>query len=392
MYKNTEMIILKSRKIIALAMAVIMMNGSVFAKSTQELYDERNEIKEKQEEAQKELTDVKEKKKTLAQEIDALDMELNAAQDEVKRLTGELTYSRIRLANVSMDLYFAEIKRKNQRKTMKKRIRYMYENGSQGYLQLIFHADGFNDFMKRLEYVNCIMNYDQNLFDEMKKTEKVIGEKVMEEQKEKENLDTLTKLANDQKSFLEEKVAEKNTIMLALTKDEETFMKQLEDLETASSNVSTLILKAQAEDLAKGKIGTIYNAEGGLMQYPVPNYRGVTSPFGGRINPISGKSEFHTGVDLNAVMNADIVAAEKGKVIYASWMNGYGNTVIIDHGNGISTLYAHNTSLIVSVGQEVERGQVISLAGTTGYSTGPHLHFEVRVNGQYVDPLNYIAG
>jgi len=129
---------------------------------------------------------------------------------------------------------------------------------------------------------------------------------------------------------------------------------------------------------------------GGIMAWPTPGYYRITSPYGMRVHPIYGYSKMHTGVDIGVAMNQNIVAANDGVVQYAGWYGAYGNIVIVDHGGGISTLSAHNTRVLVSKGQKVTKGQVISKSGTTGLSTGPHLHFEVRLNGNHTNPLNYI--
>ncbi|WP_300382030.1 M23 family metallopeptidase, partial [Clostridium sp.] len=121
-----------------------------------------------------------------------------------------------------------------------------------------------------------------------------------------------------------------------------------------------------------------------------PGYGVVTDPYGPRTNPVTGAAGFHTGVDLGDPYGANVSASKSGEVVYSGWIDGYGNTVIIDHGSGFQTLYGHNSSLLVSVGQKVSRGETISLVGSTGMSTGPHIHWEIRINGQHVNPLNYL--
>ena len=127
------------------------------------------------------------------------------------------------------------------------------------------------------------------------------------------------------------------------------------------------------------------------MTWPAPGIYRITSPFGYRIHPILNTKKLHTGIDIGVPQGTKIVAAQSGTIIYSDWYGGYGMVIMIDHGGGIVTLYGHNSKLIAKVGQKVDKGDAVSLSGTTGLSTGPHLHFEVRVNGQYVDPLTYVT-
>ncbi|MBQ7702863.1 MAG: M23 family metallopeptidase, partial [Firmicutes bacterium] len=151
-------------------------------------------------------------------------------------------------------------------------------------------------------------------------------------------------------------------------------------------------LKAQADALV-AEIKKLQDEqrvyEGGVFTWPCPSSHYITYTFGYRYHPVFGDWRFHTGIDISAYTGADIIAAASGKVIMAQWYGGYGNCVMIDHGSGIVTLYGHASALCVSQGQEVSRGQLIARVGSTGWSTGPHLHFEVRINGEYVDPLQY---
>jgi murein DD-endopeptidase MepM/ murein hydrolase activator NlpD len=128
---------------------------------------------------------------------------------------------------------------------------------------------------------------------------------------------------------------------------------------------------------------------GGNMKWPTPGYTNVVSPYGRRLHPILKKYKMHTGIDIDAPSGASIIAANSGTIIIAGWRSGYGNTVVIDHGGGITTLYAHCSKILVKVGDHVAAGKVIAKVGSTGLSTGAHLHFEIRVNGDTVDPLKF---
>lgn len=365
------------------------------AKSISDLNKEKGSIKEKTSAAQNALNDAKNQKSEVLKQVEALDTQLSAVTDELEKLSSRLDETKIRLADNQTQLHEATEKRENQYSSLKKRMRTMYESGDVGYLQIILDSEGFTDFLRRVEYINKIMEYDQNMFDEYQKTEQIISDKVVEIEKEKESIEVLSAEQAVKKQALDESIREKEQLVAKLSQEEATYLQQLSDLEKADKEVSNMIIQAQraAQARASQSSGRIYAAAGGTLQYPVPGYRGYSynSPYGYRSSPISGKSEFHTGVDLKATMGTDIVAAESGTVLFSGNKGGYGKTVIVDHGNGISTLYAHNSQLIVSVGQSVQRGQVISKAGTTGYSTGVHLHFEVRINGKHTDPAPYIG-
>lgn len=408
---------MKKKVTLLLVMIITITNmTSVFAaKSISELTKEKNEIKAKSGETQKNLNETKEKKSGVLQEVEKLDRELSQVQEELEKLTNELETTKKNLNKSENDLEDAKVKKVNQYESLKKRMRVMYEDGSIGYLQIVLDSDGFTDFFKRLEYINRLIDYDQNVLNEYQKTEELITNTVEEIKEQKESIEVLSKQQETKKHALNESIQVKENLVKQLSADEATYLQQINDLDKADKDVTALIKKAQEEEAARKKAaaaaaakarasksssssssssdsGKVYSFSGGKMQYPVPAYRGVNSPYGYRASPISGRSEFHTGVDLKATMGTDVVSAADGTVIYAGNKGGYGKCVIVDHGDGISTLYAHNSRLVVSVGQSVKRGQVISKAGTTGYSTGVHLHFEVRINGKHTNPMPYIGG
>jgi len=383
------------RKIVSVLICAIVVFTAInqlYAKSISELNKERNQIKIETENTKKNLEDTKTEKSEVLLEVEELDKELNEAQEEFDRLTKQLEETKLKLQNSENDLENAIQKKENQYSSLKKRIRVMYENGSIGYLQVILNAETLSDCLKRIEYINRIMKYDKDVLNQYQKNQETIAQNVENIKTEKADIEILTSKQADKKQALDENIKIKEELVKKLTADEETYLQQINDLEKADQDVANLINEAQARASAISGSYTnkVYAYSGEKFQYPVPAYRGVNSDYGYRINPISGKQEFHTGLDLKATMGTDVVAAEDGVVIYAGNKGGYGKTVIIDHGNGISTLYAHNSSIVVSIGQTVKRGEVIAKAGTTGYSTGVHLHFEVRINGNHTNPTPYI--
>ncbi len=223
------------------------------------------------------------------------------------------------------------------------------------------------------------------MLTKLKETEELIAKKIEDIKVEQTEITNLIEQEKKHKKELETKVQEKENLMVKMNSDLEKYQQQLKDLEASSNNIEKLIQQAQANNKTK------FNYSGGKLEWPVPGRTTISSGYGRRTSPISGRGEFHTGLDIPAPTGTKIYAAESGIVINAGTINGYGYTVIIDHGNGLSTLYAHNSRLNVKVGQTVKRGDLIAFAGSTGYSTGAHCHFEVRKNGKHTNPWSYLG-
>ncbi|MDE6181673.1 MAG: peptidoglycan DD-metalloendopeptidase family protein [Eubacteriales bacterium] len=383
------------RKKIATILASLMLLSSfnsVYAKSIQELNKEKKEIKEKVNESKQELAETKEEKSALLKEVEKLDEQLNNVTSELEKLENELKITKESLAKTEEELKIAEETKNNQYESLKKRLRIMYEYGSESYLEILIDSKGITDFFKRIEYVNRIMKYDQELFERYEETERIYEAKVEEIKIQKENIEILTEEQNIKKKELEKSIANKEQVVAKLQKEEQFLEQQLKELEKEDKEITKLINSAKVTSTGSSTNKVYPAGAGGRLAHPVPAYAGrpYNDTYRNRINPVTGKAEKHTGLDLKATYGTDIVAAEAGTVIYSGVRGGYGNTVIIDHGGGMTTLYAHNSSLTVKKGQTVQRGQVIAKAGSTGISTGVHAHFEVRINGQHTDPAPYL--
>jgi len=198
----------------------------------------------------------------------------------------------------------------------------------------------------------------------------------------KKELERALQQQESMKEQLDLQKKEKQQILASVQQEREAYEKALAELEESSRKLEAMIRQLQGG--SSEALGT------GVFTWPTPGYTTITSPYGMRYHPILKTRKMHTGVDIGAPMSATIVAADSGKVIYAGWMEGYGQVLVIDHGNGLSTLYAHQSAFLVSNGQTVTKGQAIGKVGSTGWSTGPHLHFEVRINGSYTDPMPYL--
>lgn len=395
--------------VLSMVFVGIFMVSSVFGDTINDLKEESKGLKSRIEDARSQLSIASRQKENAESEIQQLDNELSYVQSELDALIKDLEETTQRLDMTREELNEAVKRREEQYETLKQRIRVMYENGSLGYIEVILDAENISDFLQRVEYTNRLMEYDQKVLDNFQHVENLISDSVKQIESDKANLEKLEKETEEEQELLNEKIAEKNELVKKLDSNVETYKEQISELESQDADIQALIKKKQAAAAVASKpkssgggsggggsryqpSTTVYQSNGANFMYPVPAYSGYTpnSGYGYRSSPISGGSEFHTGLDLKATLNTDIVSAENGTVIYAGWRGGYGNTVIVDHGGGISTLYAHNNVLCVTSGQSVSKGQVIAKAGTTGYSTGVHSHFEVRINGSHTNPTPYI--
>ncbi|MFV9568221.1 murein hydrolase activator EnvC family protein [Thermoanaerobacter mathranii] len=351
--------------------------------------DQLQDAKNKLNQIQKTITETKKKKEKvinqkndIAAQIADLDKKLNVTQQELANVQKRLADITEKLNKTREELEVAKQKENTQLKTMKERIRAMYISGELGYLEVLLGAKDFGDFITRLDVVKCIVDYDSNLFESYKQQRKLV------EQKEKELAQMQIEAQNYKNQIISRQrelqlaMASREGLMRDLERQQKLYEQQEDELLKQSKQLEKVIQQLQAKSKIK--------YSGGKLLWPVPSSSVITSPFGTRYHPILKQYRTHTGIDIAAQTGASILAAADGQVIFAGYYGGYGYAVIIDHGDGISTLYGHNSALLVKEGDTVKRGQVIAKAGSTGLSTGPHLHFEVRKNGVPVNPMDWL--
>jgi len=351
--------------------------------------DQLQDAKNKLNQIQKTITETKKKKEEvinqkndIAAQIADLDKKLNVTQQELANVQKRLADITEKLNKTREELEVAKQKENTQLKTMKERIRAMYISGELGYLEVLLGAKDFGDFITRLDVVKRIVDYDSNLFESYKQQRKLV------EQKEKELAQMQIEAQNYKNQIISRQrelqlaMASREGLMRDLERQQKLYEQQEDELLKQSKQLEKVIQQLQAKSKIK--------YSGGKLLWPVPSSSVITSPFGTRYHPILKQYRTHTGIDIAAQTGASILAAADGQVIFAGYYGGYGYAVIIDHGDGISTLYGHNSALLVKEGDTVKRGQVIAKAGSTGLSTGPHLHFEVRKNGVPVNPMDWL--
>ena len=343
----------------------------------QNLQEQINESRVQQENWQVVINEITEKLKTIQ-------VELNEAAGRLRSIQNEQEAINKQIKQTEEEIRKAEIHLKQRQDILNKRVRSIYMHGQLSYLEVITGAKSFSDFANRLELLKRIIHSDFKLIQEIQKQKALIEAKKDELQQKKNKLDALAEEAQKAEDQIRAKKEEQQQIMNEAKRQKDAAAAMEADLIAESNNVRRLI---QARSGSLQGEGTVVQGSGTFIW---PCNGPITSPFGYRTHPIFGTTIYHAGMDIGVDYGTPIHAADGGTVILAGWCGGYGNAVIIDHGNGLQTLYGHNTSVAVSEGQAVSQGEVIAYAGSTGYSTGPHCHFEVRENGEAVDPMGYL--
>lgn len=314
---------------------------------------------------QDELESINKQKDDVAGDMEALTSSIEEQQAEIDKLQRTMEQKQAEINEAERDIEETKQSIEERKDGLNNRLRTMYKNGSVGFLDVLLGSNSISEFISNLEMIQRIYENDQDTLATLEEQHRVLEEKQAALKTEKAEL-------SQQKAVAEEKES-------ALQSDKDSLQAKLDELNAEADKVSSEIAGLQDHD----KVYT-----GGKFIWPTTSTY-ITSPFGFRIHPVTGAYTGHTGVDIGVGMGSPVYAAASGTVIVAGRYGGYGYAVVIDHGSGISTLYGHNSSVSVSVGQNVKQGQVVASSGSTGISTGPHLHFEVRVNGAYVDPMSY---
>lgn len=392
------------------------------ATSIKDAQSEKDALEEKKAEVQSSITDLEKEKDNIVTYIEELDKKLNKLNGEIDNLNGKITKANSNLKQIKADLVQAKETAQNQYDTMKKRIKYMYENGSQDYVEILLSANSISDLLNRYEYINKINKYDRNLLNEYEASKNLIASKQVEQEKQITSLETMQAELKVEQQGVEtlsakktEQLRKKNAAIYssqakvseyesAIEKQEELLEKLLEEerkrQEEELRRQEELKKQEEQQNQNSGNSSNGQSNNNGSSSQGVAsgNYRWplnvsgtITSTFGYRDAPTAGASSYHKGIDIGVPSGTSVVAANGGTVTTASYQSAAGNYVMIYHGNSTYTVYMHLSSINVSVGQSVSKGQVIAYSGNTGVSTGPHLHFGVNVNGSYVNPLNYVS-
>jgi len=335
-------------------------------------------------EAQQSRTNAAQRKvASISEQLRAIEADLDAAQREYKAIEAKRKYTEHQIETNAEILEKTEKDLAVRNRILSKRMRDIYENGQVNYLDVLLGSADFIDFTTRTEILKRVLNQDAVLIAKVVAERQLVLEKKAALERDRAALLELQKAAEANRLMADKRRQERKAVLDSAVYERDMAEQAYQELAEMSRQIEQMIRNIQS-----GNRGGSAAVGSGRMMWPISGP--ITSPYGWRTHPIFGTSRYHSGLDIGADYGDAVVAADSGVVIYADWMGGYGKAVIIDHGSGVSTLYGHNSELVVGEGQRVNKGQVIARAGSTGYSTGPHVHFEVRISGSPTNPLDYL--
>lgn len=396
----------KFKKIILLLVALSMFASNIVFANAQldSLKDEKNKIDQQIKDQESQIQGIETQMDDVHKEIQVLDYKIMQSQEELENIKTQLVELEESIKKNEENLAKAKDKLSSKQDDLDTRLREEYKNGSYVFLEILMDSSSISEMLKRLDVVSNILNQDRELMDftnkqisyirdtenKLKEQRAEYEEKLAAEEKKKAELED-----NNNKKLEFMKVLQQNKAEAEAEYDE--FVKLTQSLDEKIVKLEKeLEEKRKAEEARRKAEAERMKAAGqvvsgnGQLSWPVPGYSSISSYYGYRVHPIFNTKKLHAGIDIPAPLGTSVKAAMSGIVIYSGWQGGYGNVVMISHGDNLVTVYAHNSANKVSVGDYVDRGQTIAAMGSTGFSTGSHSHFEVRINGSTVNPLSYL--
>ena len=372
------------------------LTNSVIKEKEQEI----DKAKQEKKQLQSSLTDVKKlkeqlekSKQDLAAYVQKLDADLTAIQEKINELNDLITEKEKEIEDKTAELEEAQRVQQEQYAAMKTRIKFMYERGDTIYMELLFSSSSFGDMLNKADYIQMLSGYDRKLLDEYVAHANYVSLCKESLEEEKGVLDEAKAAVEKEEASLNELIDAKENEMYKMSSDIQSKEQAIREYEAdiAEQNETIKALEAiVAEERKKLAAEQGRRYDGGVFAWPAPSYTRISDDYGNRTHPILGTQQFHNGIDMAAPGGSAILAAYDGKVVAAAYSGSMGNYIMIDHGDSLYTIYMHASALYVSKGQEVKRGDKIAAVGSTGRSTGNHLHFSVRLNGSYVSPWSYL--
>ena len=386
-FQNNRMKKALATAILSVFTITCVLPTAIFAANEDQIANLQEEWRDIQQEMVKlegQLADQKKEQNKLTSQLRQINANLNNAQASIRNLDTEI-------AGIEEQITYTEMEIENKQRDydgrlalFNRRLKEMYQYGEMNYISVLLQSSSLSDFLTRFEYLKYIANNDQRLLAEVQELQKTLDEQHASLTTMKSDLETKKQTQVQKKDELSVASAEQQKVVNAINADVNATFAMLEEMEAEAK-----AMEGEIQRLMAANSDSPTEAPSKYV-WPCPSSTKITSKYGYRIHPIQKVKKMHTGIDIGAKKGTDIVASAAGKVIMAKYYGGYGNCIVVDHGGGVSTLYAHMSAYVAKEGDWVSQGQVIGKVGSTGNSTGPHLHFEVRINGSHTDPTAYV--
>ena len=385
--------------------ALIIATAITLAITNQGITNAQNKKKDLEKEKKKTesmISELSKLKSDIGAYVKKLDEDIDSVAAEILKLGEEITQKEDEISIKEQEIEEIQKKSDKQYDDMKLRIKYMYERSDTTFLDMLMNSKSLPELLNRTEYIEKISHYDRTQLDEYEKTQQELNEKKEELENAADELKTSKEIAEDKKAGIEKLQADKKTEMqkyesqigvaeVQLEEYEREIKKQEDTIKAIEAEIKRKEEEARKAAEAAGKTYQTVDLGNIHFIWPCPASSRITSYFGSREQPVKGASTNHQGIDIGVASGSAIKAAADGEVTIATYSPSAGNYVMISHGGSVSTVYMHSSQLLVSTGQKVKQGETIAKSGSTGYSTGPHLHFGIRSNGSYVNPLQYVS-
>lgn len=369
---------------VIIALLCISAYGTVQAVTSADLEERRRELQEQITASGLEIENIQIELTEALEKMNSLDKQIYDYEDSIKNINKELEDIEKDLKTKEKELQIQQMDYERVKEAFAERIVYLYETNDTRYLDVLLSSKSIVDFISNYYLIGEMLEYDSNLIEKLDNNKIALEEAKQDLEKTKNELENKRVEKQRIAITLENSKAVKNSYINNLTEQEKETREKIEKYQEELDLINLEMLLSSMENNDSMYVG-------GIFLWPTPGYYTITSPFGMRLHPILKTYRVHTGMDIGAPMGSFVLVANSGVVSKATYSASYGNLVMINHGNGISTAYAHGSEILVEEGQEVNRGDVIMKVGSTGWSTGPHLHFEIIVNGVKIDPYPYVT-
>lgn len=368
---------MRGKRIISILCVLTLCLGMTFQVEATGLQEKREQLQD----LEKEKAAAEQEKKELSQKLEGIMADMEEISEKIEAKEAELAVKEEELAQAQVD-------ENDQYESMKKRIKYMYENGNVQFIEILLESQTIADFLNKAEYISTISEYDRDMLDEFQAVVEDVEQQEAEIQKEYDEMGDMQDELISKQEEVSTLVSEKEAQISELDSQLGDTNAKLAELEEAAAAAQRKQSESSSGYVPNGGGGSVITGNG-TFTHPCPGYTYISSYFGYREQPIPGASTNHKGMDFAAGTGTPIYAAASGTVVFAAYSGNAGNMITINHGNGLTTTYMHCNQIFVSSGQSVGKGQNIATVGSTGNSSGPHLHFQVEQGGVPVNPQNY---